>query len=133
MEIAINGDQVAPTEIQSPRTVATSPRNENKTLPMQLVERPARDRIDRVLQLAEALLTEAEAFAYRSFNAGEPHLTTIDLREGIDFFKEVERFETILIRMALDESGGSQVRAARMLGLKTSTLNSIIKRLKIGR
>lgn len=51
--------------------------------------------------------------------------------EQIDFYSEVERFEVSLIKGALRMSGGSQVKAARLLNLKTTTLNAKIKHLKV--
>lgn len=44
---------------------------------------------------------------------------------------EVKRFEIDLIRNALIRASGNQVRAARMLGTKVTTLNVKIKRLGI--
>ena len=44
---------------------------------------------------------------------------------------EVQRFETDLIRTALERSGGNQARAARLLGVKHTTLYAKIKRYKI--
>ncbi len=44
---------------------------------------------------------------------------------------EVQRFETDLIRTALERSGGNQARAARLLGVKHTTLNAKIKRYQI--
>ena len=50
-----------------------------------------------------------------------------DVKQGISFYDEVRRFEIDLIRRALKVSSGSQTRAARLLHLKASTLNSKIK------
>ncbi len=50
-----------------------------------------------------------------------------DVKDGISFYDEVRRFEIDLIRRALKLSAGSQTRAARLLRLKASTLNSKIK------
>ena len=50
-----------------------------------------------------------------------------DVRGGINFYEEVRRFEIDLIRTALKLSGGSQTRAARLLHLNPTTLNSKIK------
>lgn len=50
-----------------------------------------------------------------------------DLKQGISFYDEVRRFEIDLIRRALKLSAGSQTRAARLLRLNASTLNSKIK------
>src|SRR6266404_2202161 len=44
---------------------------------------------------------------------------------------EVQRFETDLIRTALERTGGNQARAARLLGVKHTTLNAKIKRYRI--
>ena len=44
---------------------------------------------------------------------------------------EVHRFEAALIRNALEKTGGRQRRAARLLGVKVTTLNTKIKRHKI--
>ncbi len=44
---------------------------------------------------------------------------------------EVRRFETDLIRTALERTAGNQARAARLLGVKHTTLNAKIKRYKI--
>jgi transcriptional regulator with GAF, ATPase, and Fis domain len=44
---------------------------------------------------------------------------------------EVQRFETDLICTALERSGGNQARAARLLGVKHTTLNAKIKRYQI--
>ena len=54
-----------------------------------------------------------------------------DVGRGVDFYDEVRRFEILLIERALQHTGGSQVRAASLLGLKTTTLNSKIKGYRI--
>ncbi len=59
------------------------------------------------------------------------NLSYMDLTRGIDLFEEVRRFEMKLIRQALEETDGRQVQAARMLGLKMTTLNEKIKRYGI--
>lgn len=46
---------------------------------------------------------------------------------GIDFYAEVTRFEIDLINRALTQTRGHQGRAARLLNLKITTLNSKIK------
>ena len=50
-----------------------------------------------------------------------------DVEIGIDFYKEVERYEIDLIKRALRQSGGSQRQAARLLGMNPTTLNAKIK------
>jgi DNA-binding NtrC family response regulator len=44
---------------------------------------------------------------------------------------EVKRFESGLIKEALAKTGGNQARAARLLGVKHTTLNAKIKRYQI--
>src|SRR6266852_2035696 len=61
-------------------------------------------------------------------NAGA---SAIDISRGINFYDEVRRFEIDLIRRALDQTGGHQSRAARLLGMNPTTLNSKIKTYNI--
>jgi transcriptional regulator with GAF, ATPase, and Fis domain len=77
----------------------------------------------RVLkQLALSLLMEVQSL-------GEVH--ALDIKSGIDFYDEVRRFEIDLIKRALAFTGGHQVRAARLLNMKVTTLNSKIKHYDI--
>ena len=46
--------------------------------------------------------------------------------------EEVQRYESELIRNALLRTRGNQRRAAQLLGVKVTTLNCKIKRLRIG-
>jgi DNA-binding NtrC family response regulator len=52
---------------------------------------------------------------------------TPSIDNGIDFYDEVTRFEIDLIKRALQHTRGHQGRAARLLNLKITTLNSKIK------
>ena len=54
-----------------------------------------------------------------------------DISRGVNFYDEVKRFEIDLIRRALDQTAGHQSRAARLLGLNATTLNSKIKSYNI--
>jgi DNA-binding NtrC family response regulator len=56
---------------------------------------------------------------------------SLSLDNGLDFYDEVSRFEIDLIKRALLKTGGHQGRAARLLHLKITTLNSKIKHYKI--
>jgi len=60
---------------------------------------------------------------------GEVH--TVNLEGGLDFYAEVGRFEVDLIKRALLQTAGHQGRAARLLNLKVTTLNSKIKHYKL--
>ena len=53
------------------------------------------------------------------------------LRSGARLDEEVRQFEMNLIRTALGRTAGSQTRAAKLLGLKLTTLNAKIKRYHI--
>lgn len=86
------------------------------------------DRVRRMLDLASSLMREAQILSRdRAFAEESAKLQSIDLANGIDFYGEVERFETALIKLALDEAEGNQAHAARLLGLRATTLNSKIK------
>ena len=55
----------------------------------------------------------------------------VDIKRGARYSDEVRQFEVNLIRTALGRTSGSQIRAARLLGLKPTTLNAKIKRYNI--
>ncbi len=65
--------------------------------------------------------------AFEMLRSTEGTSTHLDISRGINFYDEVKRFEVDLIRRALDQTGGHQSRAARLLGLNATTLNSKIK------
>jgi DNA-binding NtrC family response regulator len=54
-----------------------------------------------------------------------------DPKSDVCFEEAVRNFEIELIRSALIRCGGNQTRAARLLGLKITTLNTKIKRYNI--
>ena len=58
------------------------------------------------------------------------NFTADDVSE-LNLQTEVRRFEAELIRNALVRTGGRQRRAARLLGMKVTTLNTKIRRYKI--
>lgn len=72
--------------------------------------------------LALALLSEVQTL-------GDDH--SLPSTDTIDFYEEVRRFEIELITRALKQTGGHQMRAARLLNVKVTTLNSKIKRYNI--
>lgn len=127
----MNVDQAAFVDSDS-RPTALSTQSPDKTVHLKLAERPDRDRLQRVVDLAAVLLTEAETLARdKAFTDEATRLRPLDILGGIDFYAEVQRFETHLINMALAETGGNQARAARLLGIKATTLNSKIKLFNI--
>ena len=52
---------------------------------------------------------------------------TFSFDDKVDFYEEVSRFEIDLIKRALLQTAGHQGRAARLLNLRATTLNSKIK------
>jgi len=62
---------------------------------------------------------------------GASNTAVTDIGRGINFYEEVRRFEIDLIRRALEQTGGHQSRAARLLGMNATTLNSKIKTYNI--
>jgi len=69
-----------------------------------------------------------------SLNAAVEDLEAQDLTrmdEQFDFYNEVERFEIKLIKSALRITGGSQIKAAKLLKLNATTLNAKIKNFKL--
>ena len=98
--------------------------------PMQMKAAPRQpaNRVQQLRELADKLLKETETLARDNAFAEESNrMRSLDLEEGIDFYDEVQRFETSLIRLALDQTHGHQARAARLLRIKPTTLNSKIK------
>ncbi|MFN2532860.1 MAG: helix-turn-helix domain-containing protein [Pyrinomonadaceae bacterium] len=94
---------------------------------LKLAERKS-DRVQRLTQLADALLAEIESLARdKAFTEEATKLKSLDIVTGIDFYDEVQRFETSLIMMALNETRGNQAKAAKLLGIRATTLNSKIK------
>ena len=128
----MNVDQAALMETDNLRHAQVNSALAERTVRLKLAERPDRDRIQRVVDLADALLSEAETLARdKAFTEEATRLKPLDILGGINFYDEVERFETHLIKMALAETGGNQAKAARLLGIKATTLNSKIKLFKI--
>ena len=128
----MNVDQAALMETDNLRPAHVNSALAERTVRLKLAERPDRDRIQRVVDLADALLSEAETLARdKAFTEEATRLKPLDIVSGIDFYDEVQRFETHLIKMALSETGGNQAKAARLLGIKATTLNSKIKLFKI--
>jgi len=77
----------------------------------------------------ESRLSSLRDVALELLNAVE-HLkkTTASNDHKLSLDDEVRKFEADLIRAALVRTGGNQARAARLLGVKHTTLNAKIKR-----
>ena len=55
----------------------------------------------------------------------------IEYEKPISLLNEVQRFEVRMIRCALIRSMGSQIKAAKLLGLKKTTFHAKLRRYKI--
>jgi DNA-binding NtrC family response regulator len=71
------------------------------------------------------------AMAFEMIKKAEGTSSEIDIARGVNFYDEVKRFEIDLIRRALEQTAGHQSRAAQLLGLNATTLNSKIKAYNI--
>jgi PAS domain S-box-containing protein len=87
------------------------------------------DRQIRVLRDVSAALSTAAEILEQSHAREVPQ--NLDISSGIDFYEEVRRYEDALIRRALKLTGGNQKRAASLLGIRPTTLHTILKRHKI--
>ena len=81
--------------------------------------------VDQLVMLAQALAREIETLKAELSN--DENNRHIDFNEGIDFYHEIERYEIELIRSALNQCGGNQSQAAKLLHLKSTTLNAKMK------
>ena len=54
-----------------------------------------------------------------------------DPDRGIDLYEEMRQYEIQLIRWALQEAHGKQVIAAKLLGIRPTTLNNKIKQYRL--
>jgi transcriptional regulator with PAS, ATPase and Fis domain len=107
-------------------------KSSQNNLSLRLAERPIRNRVQHLIELAANLLQEAEMLARDKVFAEQARkIRNFDFASGIDFYEEVTQFETGLIKMALEQTGGNQARAAELLRIKPTTLNSKIKLYKI--
>ena len=103
-------------------------RNNRTSAPLRMAEHPARNRVQRLAELAHTLSTEVERLASdKAFTEESNRLRTLNVAEGIDFYDEVTSFEIKLIKLALDHTGRNQAAAARLLHIKATTLNFKIK------
>lgn len=90
------------------------------------------NRLENIEQLLRELSSEVTLLRRDSFAL---ELSTLypDLRSDsqIQFADKVRCFEIRLIGQALDLTGGNQKLAARLLGLRPTTLNEKMKRYKL--
>lgn len=80
------------------------------------------NRMEALKKLMQALIREVQSLEAASL---------METQSSLRLSEEVQRFEVGLIRCALARTSGNQRRAARLLGIKATTLNSKIKRYNI--
>jgi Nif-specific regulatory protein len=91
---------------------------ETNTQPTENVQH----RLEYLKQVVLTLLNEVEALGEAQRSKGQRTMKLYD---------EVRHFERELILHALRQTNGNQTRAARLLGVKVTTLNTKIKRYDI--
>jgi len=83
----------------------------------------------RLRQLIGDLIDEVDSLDEHSPWFSET--SVLENRDTVDFYEEVKRFESALIRGALRRTQGHQIKAARLVNLNPSTLNAKIKQYQI--
>ena len=97
------------------------------TLTNQEPESDLERRVQQLVMLAKTLTSEIENLQ-AELTTDRNRIAIVDFdKDGIDFYDEVERYEIELIRRALNHCGGNQTQAARLLRMKSTTLNSKMK------
>lgn len=122
-------------QIESPEAEAQVSRGPNigsgrviEQLVRSLREEGPSGRLDLLREISVALSAAVELLAESRRSTPAPEF---DVGRGIDFYDEVSRFESNLIRRALEQTGGNQKRAADLLGIKKTTINAMIHRYGI--
>ena len=90
--------------------------------PAPLLDSALNNRLNTLREVALTLLREVESLRVSQ----QPNT-----KQSVKLYDEVQRFETELIRSALVRTGGNQTRAAQLLGVKLTTLNTKVKRYNI--
>jgi transcriptional regulator with PAS, ATPase and Fis domain len=97
-------------------------------LPSRARTQQTAQRLKKIREMASELIEEASALEHEAELAdANTTISTLGTNGAIDFFSEVQNFEVKLIKRALDLADGNQARAAKLLGLGTTTLNYKIK------
>ena len=85
------------------------------------------ERVEQLVMLARALASEIEALRSEIAADGNRNKQLDFDNAGIDFYNEVESYEIELIKSALNRCGGNQTQAAKLLQMKSTTLNAKMK------
>jgi DNA-binding protein Fis len=95
------------------------------------VEGQAGESPTRTSTLIKAALSLSQAIEALSRLNFVDELSLPDVENGISFYEQVSRFERALILEALRITRGRQREASALLGLKPTTLNSMLRRYGI--
>lgn len=77
--------------------------------------------LSRAVSTLQSLKDSETNHLFRNFELRFP-------KDGIDFYEAIKLYEINLIKQALRQTRGHQAKAAKLLRMRTSTLNSFIKR-----
>ncbi len=78
-------------------------------------------KLEAINRIASIVLSEVESIRSRSVSASGK----------INYYEEIQHFEVELILYALYQAKGNQRRAAQILNIKPTTLNSKVKRFNL--
>ena len=79
----------------------------------------------------DSVVEDFSALTNGIWSSEHPGSAFQDVSKGIDLEREISRYEIDLIKRALELTGGHQSRAARLLRMNPTTLNSKIKKYGI--
>ncbi len=85
-------------------------------------------------EIVNSLISAASALQTMKDSETNFFFKNLEMRfpeDGIDYHKAKKLYEINLVKQALRQTDGHQTKAAKLLNLNTTTLNSIIKRHKI--
>jgi len=88
-------------------------------------------RLQKIRDVASTLEKAAADLKDAAFYITLESVPRTDFAEGCDFYEEVRQFEVYLIESALLATDNNQAKAARLLGLNTTTLHDKIKRYQL--
>lgn len=113
---------------ESPAGVVRLHRRPSKRSPSESAVTIRHEHIKLLKDMCVALTATVEILEKAPLGASDAE---VDFSRGVSFYEEVRRFESNLIRRALQHAGGNQTRAAALLGINHTTLHAMIKRYHI--
>jgi DNA-binding NtrC family response regulator len=115
------------TTAKNPRRLETVSRNGRTAAKEKARPSPAdlNGQVEALNQLTQLLLGAIERLVATAESLELTNGPPVEL--GIDFYGEMQRYELLLIHRALRQAEGSQAKAAALLRLSPTTLNSKLK------